>query len=102
MKVQLSLQSHFANALCHYQMLVHLVNAEITNLVECSRYHLTSSPEGNPLNEHADVGVERTKISHQTAISEFQNPLTQLSPDATFADMASPDQCVLDTSTPMS
>src|SRR5258708_20029517 len=35
-----SLQHHFANALWHYQMLVRLVNAEITELVECSHTHL--------------------------------------------------------------
>src|SRR5260221_4489307 len=35
-----SLQCCFANALWHYQMLVRLVDAEITKLVECSRTHL--------------------------------------------------------------
>ncbi len=81
-------------------MLVCLVNADISSLVEQSQCHLISSSARNPLtNECADVGVEHPDVLYQTAISIPQNS-TQSSPDVTIAEIAS--GLILNTSTPMS
>ena len=74
-------------------MLVCLVNAEISSLVEQSRHHLISSARNPLTNECADVGVEHPDVL-------IPQNSTQPSPDVTIAEIAS--GLILDTSTPMS
>src|SRR5258708_38985715 len=85
-----SLQCHFANALRHYQMLVRLVNAEITKLVECSCTHLI----GMEPNVFASAGPHHSSPLAQTTSSDakFTDPMTPLNTVICQLETPSPDE----------
>src|SRR5260221_13571287 len=83
-----SLQRHFANALWHYQMLVRLVDAEITKLVECSCTHLI----GMEPNVFASAGPHHSSPLAQTTFSNATDPMTLLNMAICQLETSSPDE----------
>src|SRR5258708_34817543 len=84
------LQCRFANALWHYQMLVRLVDAEITKLVECSCTHLI----GMEPNVFASAGHHHSSPLAQTTSSDakFTDPMTLLNTVICQLETSSPDE----------
>src|SRR5258705_4610389 len=85
-----SLQCRFANALWHYQMLVRLVDAQITKLVECSCTHLI----GMEPNVFASAGPHHSSPLAQTTSSDakFTDPMTLLNTVICWLETSSPDE----------
>ena len=79
-----------SKALQHYQMLVRLVDAEITKLVECSHTHLI----GMEPNVFASAGPHHSSPLAQTTSSDakFTDPMTLLNMVICQLETSSPDE----------